>query len=156
MNNLHTKWCQNSYGKESIDLNTYGKSTGNSSSYSTNYQATGRELLTADEVRMLDNEKAILIIRGEKPVIDFKFDIMKHPNVKFTVDGDGECYEHGETDRATASMSILDITELTENKIIKEMEEVKETSYELLSEEDIENYILMEEYENERKQKNNN
>ena len=74
-------------GKETIDTNTYGKSTGHSGNYSTNYQNTGRELLTADEVRMLENEKAILLIRGEKPVIDFKYDIMKHPNVKYTADG---------------------------------------------------------------------
>ena len=64
-------------GKESIDTNTYGKSTGHSGSYSTNYQATGRELLMADEVRMLNNDKAILLIRGEKPVIDYKYDILK-------------------------------------------------------------------------------
>ena len=153
MNNLHTKWFQNSYGKESIDLNTYGKSTGNSSSYSTNYQATGRELLTADEVRMLDNEKAILLIRGEKPVIDYKFDIMKHPNVKYTADGEGEFYEHGSTDKATATISLLGLEEIKNTKEIKEVEEI---TYELLSEEEIENYILMEEYENERKQKNNN
>lgn len=153
MNNLHTKWFQNSYGKESIDLNTYGKSTGNSSSYSTNYQATGRELLTADEVRMLDNEKAILLIRGEKPVIDYKFDIMKHPNVKYTADGEGEFYEHGSTDKAIATISLLSLEEIKNTKEIKEVEEI---TYELLSEEEIENYILMEEYENERKQKNNN
>ena len=153
MNNLHTKWFQNSYGKESIDLNTYGKSTGNSSSYSTNYQATGRELLTADEVRMLDNEKAILLIRGEKPVIDYKFDIMKHPNVKYTADGEGEFYEHGSTDKATATISLLGLEEIKNTKEIKEVEEI---TYELLSEEEIEHYILMEEYENERKQKNNN
>ena len=75
MSNLLIKWFQNSYGKGNIDLNTYGKSTGHSGSYSTNYQQTGRELLMADEVRMLDNDKAILLIRGEKPVIDFKYDI---------------------------------------------------------------------------------
>ena len=82
MNNLLIKWFLNFYGKESIDLNTYGKSTGHSGSYSTNYQQTGRELLMADEVRMLDNDKAILLIRGEKPVIDYKYDILKHPNVQ--------------------------------------------------------------------------
>ena len=150
------KYVAELLGKVTIDTNTYGKSTGHSGSYSTNYQATGRELLTADEVRMLDNQKAILLIRGEKPVIDYKFDIMKHPNVKFTADGEGEFYEHGATDKATASIALLDITELKESNITKEMKEFQEISYELLSEEDIENYILMEEYENERKQKNNN
>ena len=60
------KYVTELLGKSTIDTNTYGKSTGNSGNYSTNYQQTGRELLTADEVRMLDNDKAILLIRGEK------------------------------------------------------------------------------------------
>ena len=108
------KYVTELLGKETIDTNTYGKSTGHSGSYSTNYQSTGRELLTADEVRMLDNNKAILLIRGEKPVIDFKYDILKHPNVKYTADGDGKMYEHGEVTRATG-----EIQELTEDEILK-------------------------------------
>lgn len=155
MNNLHIKWFQNSYGKESIDLNTYGKSTGHSGSYSTNYQQTGRELLMADEVRMLDNDKAILLIRGEKPVIDFKYDILKHPNIKYTADGEGKLYEYGKIDRATGIIQELTTEELQSMKNIKYTEENEiESDYELLSEEDIENYIYMEEIENERKQKN--
>ena len=86
-NNLLIRWFQNSYGKENIDLNTYGKSTVHSGSYSTNYQQTGRDLLMPDEVRMINNDNAILLIRGEKPVIDLKYDILKHPNVKYTADG---------------------------------------------------------------------
>lgn len=152
MSSPHTKWCPNYYGKESIDLNTYGKSTGHSGSYSTNYQSTGRELLMADEVRMLDNDKAILLIRGEKPVIDFKYDILKHPNVKYTTDGNGKLYEYGKTERATGIISELTIEELQSMKNIKYTEETDENSnYELLSEEEIENYIYMEEMENERK-----
>ena len=130
-------------GKETIDTNTYGKSTGHSGSYSTNYQSTGRELLTADEVRMLDNDKAILLLRGEKPVIDFKYDILKHPNVKYTADGDGKMYEHGEVTRATG-----EIQELTEDEILKLKDVLiiqdfddKNFNYELLSEEDIEEYL---------------
>lgn len=155
-NNLHTKWCQNSYGKESIDLNTYGKSTGHSGSYSTNYQSTGRELLMADEVRMLDNDKAILLIRGEKAIIDFKYDIMKHSNVSDTTDGIGKIYEHGKVDKATATISQVDLEDLQEIENIKDTKELEKisTNYELLSEEDIENYIDREEYENERKQEN--
>ena len=53
-------------------------------SYSTNYQISGRELMTPDEVRMLDNRYALLFLRGERPVMAFKYDIMKHPNVKLT------------------------------------------------------------------------
>lgn len=156
MSNQHTKWFQNSYGKESIDTNTYGKSTGHSGSYSTNYQQTGRELLMADEVRMLDNDKAILLIRGEKPVIDFKYDILRHPNVKFTTDGDGKPYVYGKVDRSTGTIKEVTIEELQKMKNIKYTEETDEKSnYELLSEEDIENYIYMEELENENNKKSN-
>lgn len=137
------KYVTELLGKETIDTNTYGKSTGHSGSYSTNYQATGRELLTADEVRMLDNDKAILLIRGEKPVIDFKYDILKHPNVKYTADGDGKMYEHGVITRATG-----EIQELTEDEILKLKDVLilqdydnKHFNYELLSEEDIEEYL---------------
>ena len=137
------KYVTELLGKETIDTNTYGKSTGHSGSYSTNYQSTGRELLTADEVRMLDNNKAILLIRGEKPVIDFKYDILKHPNVKYTADGDGKMYEHGEVTRATG-----EIQEITEDEILKLKDVLiiqdfddKNFNYELLSEEDIEEYL---------------
>ena len=75
------KYVSELLGKATIDTNTYGKSEGRSGSYSTNYQISGRELLTPDEVRMLDNQYAILFIRGERPVLDFKYDILKHPNV---------------------------------------------------------------------------
>jgi len=74
------KFVSEMLGKETIDTNTYGKSTGRSGSYSTNYQIMGRELLTPDEVRMLDNRYAILFIRGERPIIDKKYDILTHPN----------------------------------------------------------------------------
>lgn len=62
-------------GKETIDTNTYGQSKGRNGSYSVNYQLTGRELLTPDEVRMLDNKYCLLFIRGERPVMDEKYDI---------------------------------------------------------------------------------
>ena len=69
-------------GKSTLWLDTYGKSTGHSGSYSTNNQLTGRELMTPDEVRMLDNRYALLFIRGERPLIDEKYDLLKHPYVK--------------------------------------------------------------------------
>ena len=125
-------------GKESIDTNTYGKSTGHSGSYSTNYQATGRELLMADEVRMLNNDKAILLIRGEKPVIDYKYDILKHPNVAYTTDGKGKPYIHGKTDKATASI-VLD--EEVEKYDTENFEQELVGNYELLSEEEIEQIL---------------
>ena len=52
---------------------------------SVNYQISGRELLTPDEVRLLDNRYALLFVRGERPVMDLKYDILKHPNVKLTM-----------------------------------------------------------------------
>ncbi len=154
MNKVHINMFQNFCGKETIDTNTFGKSTGHSGNYSTNYQQTGRELLLPDEVRMLANEKAILLIRGEKPVIDYKYDILKHPNVKYTADGQGKIYEHGIVNKATGTISLLKLEDLEKLKNTKELDNKEDTDYELLSEEDIENYIIMEEYENERKQEN--
>ena len=83
------KYVSELLGKETIDTNTYGLSYGMRGNYTKNDQQTGRELLTPDEVRMLDNRYALLFIRGERPVKDFKFDIMKHPNVSLTEDGKG-------------------------------------------------------------------
>ena len=96
-------------GKETIDTNTYGKSSGRGGSYSTNYQKAGRELMDASELRMLDNKKALLFIRGEAPLKDFKYDILNHSNVKYTPDGEGKPYEHGKTTNAVASMQAINI-----------------------------------------------
>ncbi len=127
------KYVSELLGKETIDTNTFGKSSGRSGNYSTNYQISGRELLTPDEVRMLDNQYAILFIRGERPVMDFKYDILKHPNVAFTADGKAGVYRHGEVTSATSTISVLDLDprELPET-------ELQETNYELLSDEDFE------------------
>ena len=133
-------------GKETIDLNTYGKSTGHSGSYSTNWQITGRELLTPDEVRMLDNRKALLFIRGERPIMDGKFDILRHPNVALTADGKAKPYQHGGTENAVASVA-LERAEKNESVSL----DTGETNYELLSEEDMEEYFkTMEDKEHEK------
>ena len=118
-------------GKSTIDTNTYGKSSGRSGNYSTNYQISGRELLMPDEVRMLDNQYAILFIRGERPVLDFKYDILKHPNVALTADGKAGVYQHGavRSDIATIEVTYLDPKTLPDT-------EVPETDYVLLSDED--------------------
>ena len=89
------KFVSEFLGKSTIDMNSYGKTAGKNGSYSTNYQLSGRELLTPDEVRMLNNDYAILFIRGEKPIKDRKYDILKHPNIKYTTDGKGKAYIHG-------------------------------------------------------------
>ena len=68
------KYVSELLGKETIDINTYGKSKGRNGNYSINYQLSGRELMTPDEVRLLNNDYAILFIRGEKPIIDLKYD----------------------------------------------------------------------------------
>ena len=91
-------------GKETIDTNTYGRSRGRNGSYSTNYQLAGRELMTPDEVRMLDNRYALLFIRGERPIQDLKYDILHHPNVALTTDGGAPAYVHGEDTRSIASL----------------------------------------------------
>lgn len=92
--------------------------------------------MTPDEVRMLDNRYAILFIRGERPILDEKFDILKHPNVGFTTDGNGKPYLHGAVDRAVASISLGDSLEgeLTDDALESE-------DYELLSDEDLEKII---------------
>ena len=128
------KYVSELLGKSTIDTNTYGKSEGRSGSYSTNYQISGRELLTPDEVRMLDNRYAILFIRGERPVLDFKYDILKHPNVALTADGKAGVYEHGEVKSDVATIELLSFDK---NKAPET--EVAETNYELLSDEDFEN-----------------
>lgn len=81
-------------GKETIDTRTRGITKGQHGSSNTNYQNTGRELLTLDEVRLLDNSNALIFIRGEKPMMDKKFDIMQHPNIKLTADGGAMPYTH--------------------------------------------------------------
>lgn len=91
-------------GKETIDLNTYGQSKGRSGSYSTNWQLSGRELLTPDEVRMLDNRYALLFIRGERPIMDLKYDILRHPFIKLTTDGGAKPFLHGEDTRSIAAL----------------------------------------------------
>lgn len=75
-------------GKETVHTRTRGQTKGRSGSSSVNYQQTGRDLMTPDEIRMLPTKDALLFIRGEKPVRDKKYDIKKHPNVRRTADGE--------------------------------------------------------------------
>ena len=127
------KFVSELLGKATIDTNTYGKSSGRSGNYSTNYQISGRELLTPDEVRMLDNRYALLFVRGERPVMDLKYDILKHPNVKLTADGGQPPYIHGEPTQAVATF-------VFGGDIPKDAVALNpvSTSYELLSDEDLE------------------
>lgn len=88
------KYISEALGKATIDTKTHGQTKGRSGSYSTNFQMSGRELLTPDEVRGLDNRYAILFIRGAKPVMDLKYELSDHPAIRHTVDGGGPPYIH--------------------------------------------------------------
>ena len=100
------KYVSELLGKETIDTNTYGRTRGRNGSYSTNLQITGRELMTPDEVRLMDNRYAILFIRGEHPVMNLKYDILKHPNVEYSTDGEGKPYEHGQDNLSVVSVEL--------------------------------------------------
>ena len=137
-------------GKETIDTNTYGQSKGRSGSYSTNWQITGRELMTPDEVRMLDNRYALLFIRGERPIQDFKYDILKHPNVTLTTDGKAAPYQHGLDNLSIASI----VFDKARQEQTGQEPEVDEDRYELISDEEIEEFLKQqEENEHEETQK---
>ena len=88
------KYISEALGKATIDTKTHGQTKGKSGSYSTNFQMSGRELLTPDEVRALDNRYCILFIRGAKPVMDLKYELTEHPATRYTVDGGGAPYIH--------------------------------------------------------------
>ena len=88
------KYISEALGKATIDTKTHGQTKGKSGSYSTNFQMSGRELLTPDEVRGLDNRYAILFIRGAKPVMDLKYELTEHPAIRHTIDGGGPPYIH--------------------------------------------------------------
>lgn len=134
------KYVSELLGKETIDTNTYGRSYGSHGSYSKNDQMTGRELLTPDEVRMLDNNYALLFVRGERPVKDFKFNLKEHFNSIYTPIGNKivKPYLHGGTENSIGSISFnLDDIEIDTKEIIDL--ESKEFDIELLSNEEIEN-----------------
>lgn len=134
------KYISELLGKATIDTNTYGKSSGRNGNYSTNYQITGRELMTPDEVRMLDNRKALLFIRGELPVCDDKFDILTHPLVSRTPDGGGLPYVHGGTEQAVASIRVDDWQWGPDEEI--PAADLSEQKFELLSSEELEAIIM--------------
>jgi type IV secretion system protein VirD4 len=126
------KYVSELLGKETIDTNTYGNSKGRNGSYTKNFQLAGRDLMTPDEVRMLDNRYALLFIRGEFPVRDLKYDILKHPNVRFTTDGQGKPYIHGEDTRSIATLT------LTPELLSQAPEfEVEDHNYVLICEEEL-------------------
>ena len=136
-------------GKETIDTSSYGQSKGRNGSYSTNWQLAGRELMTPDEVRMLDNRYALLFIRGERPVEDLKFDILKHPNIALTTDGGAEPYRHGEDSISIAALSI-------DEGLLKKAgaEPVSEDEYLFFCEEELEELLQKKMEEKQHEQEN--
>ena len=116
------KYLSELLGKETIDTNTYGQTKGKSGSYSTNFQQSGRELLMPDEVRLLDNDYALLFVRGEHAVMDRKYDLLKHPNIRDTEDGGAPPYDYAEAPLAHD---------------VPAFDETRSRDYELLSGEDI-------------------
>ena len=120
-------------------MDTYSRSYGQHGNYTTNIQNTGRELMTPDEVRMLDNKYALLFIRGERPVMDFKYNMLQHPNIIFTANGKAKPYEHGMTENAIASVS-FNYSDIENVKNFRQVHEMK-SDYELLSEEEVEKFV---------------
>ncbi|MCI8768844.1 type IV secretory system conjugative DNA transfer family protein [Schaedlerella arabinosiphila] len=116
------KYLSELLGKETIDTNTYGQTKGKSGSYSTNFQQSGRELLMPDEVRLLDNDYALLFVRGEHAVMDRKYDLLKHPNIKDTEDGGSKPYDYAQAPLAHD---------------VPALDETRYEDYELFSGEDI-------------------
>lgn len=129
------KYVSDLLGKETIDTNTFGKSRGRNGSYTKNYQLAGRELMTPDEVRMLDNRYAFLFIRGERPLMDLKYDILKHPNIRYSADGEAAPYQHGVDTRSCASVFLTHDKEVLERAISPDAEE---KDYVLFCEEELE------------------
>ena len=136
-------------GKETIDLNTYGRSKGRSGSFSTNWQLAGRELLTPDEVRMLDNRYALLFIRGERPVMDLKYDLLKHPNISKSADGGAKPYAYG-TDKVSFASIMFEAPE----DIMETVKDVQKHDYLIFTDDELGKLISkkMEEIKNEKKE----
>ncbi len=88
------KYISDLLGKQTIDKRSSGETRGKQGSSSRNYDVLGRELLTADEVRKLDNRKCLIFIRGFDPIIDSKYIPFNHPMFNATADGKGRVYVH--------------------------------------------------------------
>ena len=115
------KYVSELLGKETIETRTSSQSKGRNGSYSQNFQQAGRELMTPDEVRMLDNRYALVLVRGEAPVIDEKYDLMRHPNIKLTGDGGATPYIHASRCLYSAGDLDFTFTSLDEVEVIDEL-----------------------------------
>lgn len=127
--------------------------------FSTNYQISGRELMTPDEVRLLDNKYCITFIRGERPVLDYKYDILKHPNIELSHDGKAKAYVHGFMPEETVELhdtpldECIDITKDVETDMASEPDK----ECQVFAEDEFEQYLIKEKgKENEKEQQNKN
>jgi type IV secretion system protein VirD4 len=114
------KYISEALGKSTIDTRTHGQTKGKGGSYSTNMQMSGRELLTSDEVRLLDNRYAILFIRGARPVMDEKYELMRHPNIRYSPDGGAQPYIHNRP--VYMGLPLFSVQENTSTKNEKEIQ----------------------------------
>ena len=133
------KYVSELLGKETIDTNSYGQNKGRNGSYTKNDQLQARDLMTPDEVRMLDNRYGILFIRGEYPVMDLKYDLMKHPKIAFTEEGGAQPFIHGRDTRSLATVKLVGDDPALRDKAIDIETLVGEThDFEVLSNEELE------------------
>ncbi len=133
------KYVSELLGKETIDTNTYGQNKGRNGHFTKNDQVQARDLMTPDEVRMLDNRYGILFIRGEYPVMDLKYDLMHHPKIAFTEEGGAQPFIHGRDTRSEATISLVGNDPDVRGKAINIEDLVKEQlECEVFSVEDLE------------------
>ena len=133
------KYVSELLGKETIDTNHYAQSKGRTGGSTKHEQTQARDLMTPDEVRMLDNRYGILFIRGEYPIMDLKYDLMKHPKIAFTEEGGAAPFIHGRDTRSTATVTLIGNDQALRDKAIDIEELVTEHhEFEVLSYEDLE------------------
>ena len=140
------KYVSELLGKETIDTTHYDTNRGRNGSSTKHELLQARELLTPDEVRMLDNRYGILFIRGEYPVMDLKYDLMKHPKIAFTEDGGAEPFIHGRDTRSELTISLVGNEPELRDKAIDMEDLVKEQhDFVILSNEELEEIYLKKE-----------
>ena len=133
------KYVSELLGKETIDTNTYGENKGRNGSFTKNDQVQARDLMTPDEVRLLDNRYGILFIRGEYPVMDLKYDLMKHPKIEFTTEGGAAPFIHGRDTESNVTISLVgNDPAARDNAIDFELLEFEPNQSEIFSNEELE------------------
>ena len=140
------KYVSELLGKETIDTNTYGQNKGRNGSFTKNDQLQARDLMTPDEVRLLDNRYGILFIRGEYPIMDLKYDLMKHPKIGLTEEGGAAPFIHGKDTRYEATVCLVGNDPALRDKAIDiETLVTEQHDYEVFSNEDLEEQFQIKE-----------